>query len=228
MSFDLVAYDRLKTSVYNSIKSLIQSYNPKCKVKHDTIDDAISEIPTLERQVQARVLLRTVDLLKNSTDESEQARVLNAMVYFIREQIGAKYKHTSPEGSTLYCSLTTSLGINKENEPSRNELLDMYRSLESFLCDQVYVESDARKGYSESQPFAIEGYSVENDIKDIIEKRNALKIEVIDAAKKLYLQQHKPAKSKGGFMGIFSSSSSSSSSKHNKEKADSEYKTSLT
>jgi hypothetical protein len=223
MSFELVAYEKLKISIYDSIKSLIKSHNPKLRVRPENIEESISEIPSEERQTQARVLLKTVDLLQNSTNESEQARVLNAMVYYVREQISATYKHASPEGSKLFCSLTTSLGINKDNEPGRNDLSDMYDSLVKFLYEHVYVEGDARKGYLDKQPFAIQGYSVEKELETLVEKSKTLQIEIIKAAKHLNAQQHKSGKHHSGIL----SSLWGSSSKSDKPAKDSEQKSSL-
>lgn len=148
-------------------------------------------------------MLKTIELLDNSSKEPEdKARVLNALAYYIRDQIAATYKYTSPDNSDFYKSLTISLDLNKDNNPNREDLADMYSALEKFLRSHVYKNSDPRKGYLDKQPFAIKHYSVVDDILELSDRVHKLRHEIIIAARDLHLLQQKPKSSQGGLFSV--------------------------
>ncbi|HAT7071949.1 TPA: Dot/Icm T4SS effector Lem14 [Legionella pneumophila] len=202
MSFELVAYEKLKGSIRESIITLIKSHNEKAKIIEDKLEDSVKEV-SRERQPQVHVLLKTIELLDNSSKEPEdKARVLNALAYYIRDQIAATYKYTSPDNSDFYKSLTISLDLNKDNNPNREDLVDMYSALEKFLRCHVYKNSDPRKGYLDKQPFAIKHYSVVDDILELSDRVHKLRREIIIAARDLHLLQQKPKSSQGGLFSV--------------------------
>ncbi|HAT1658172.1 TPA: Dot/Icm T4SS effector Lem14 [Legionella pneumophila] len=204
MSFELVAYEKLKGSIRESIITLIKSHNEKAKIIEDKLEDSVKEV-SRERQPQVLVLLKTIELLDNSSKEPEdKARVLNALAYYIRDQIAATYKYTSPDNSDFYKSLTISLDLNKDNNPNREDLADMYGALEKFLRSHVYKNSDPRKGYLDKQPFAIKHYSVVDDILELSDRVHKLRREIIIAARDLHLLQQKPKGSQGGLFSVSS------------------------
>lgn len=219
MSFDLVAYEKLKGSIKESIITLIKSHNEKAKIIEDKLEESVKEVSE-ERQPQVLTLLTTISLLDNSSKPTEEkARVLNAIAYYIRDQIAATYKYTSPENSDFYKSLTISLELTKDNNPNREDLADMYSTLEKFLRSHVYNKGDPRKGYLEQQPFSFKNhssaslkkYSVVQDIRELAGRVYRLRDEIIVAAEELHALQQKPKHSKSLLGGMFSGTPSKDS-----------------
>lgn len=208
MSFEYVAYDKLKASVKESIVTLIKHHNPKHKPNLDKLEDSVKEVSAV-RQPQAYVLLKAIELLDKSGKSAEvKAHVLNALVYHIREKINTtEYGYVSPERSNFFNSLTTSLELTVDNKPERDDLFEMYKHLSKFLCANTYNNSSPRKGYLPEQPFEIEGYDIVADIRDLSKKIFELGDQIIVAAEELHKRQQKPAKSSGGIFGsLFGSS----------------------
>lgn len=223
MSFELVAYLKLKDSIKESVKTLILDHDSKHKINPDKLMES-TEILTGDRKVQAQLLLTAINLLDKSTDESEQARVLNTLAYYIYDKINASYNYLNPERSCLFRSLTTALNITVDNKPKSVDLIDMYPSLKKFFSNHVYVDGDMRKGYLPTQPLAIKGYIVENDIKDLGSKINDITAELVDAAKQKNEQLHKPQSS--SIFGWWGSSAASTTTKEVKQHKESSLSTS--
>jgi hypothetical protein len=204
MPFEIVAYELLKSNVQESINTLIRSHGED----PNKLGQSLKKLPD-ERRIQATFLLKSINLLDASTLKSdEKARVLNAATYYVRDEIGLSYKWVSPENSIFFNSLTNSLVLNKDNQPDRNDLVDMYGPLEKFIRSQVYKSCDPRKGYLDEQPYAIKGYSVKEHIISIIKKLSDWKIEIVEAAEvknQNELESKKHAPTKGFFSGMFSS-----------------------
>ena len=166
MSFNLVAYDKLKPSLQECVVTL--SNKPK----------GISA----ERKSQTDFLLKTIKLLDNSEYAAlEKSTILNAAAYYIYSEIYASYKFKSIT-STLYNSLNTSLELDNENKPNREDLIILYSGLEKFLRANVHVDSDPTKGYLPIQPFNIKGFNVISHIKNLDTKINDWKIEELKEA----------------------------------------------
>ncbi len=211
MSFTLVAYNLLKASIKESIvtelKEKDKGFDPL------KLEESIEKLST-DRRIQVRLLLKAITLLDASNPNTVealrvQARILNAISYYIRDQIKISYETTfpyvSPERSTLYNSLTTSLDLNKDNFPDNADLADMYGALEKFLRSHVYKSSDPRKGYLEEQPFDIKGYAVETDIITLSTKVQTWRVEVIQRAKEQHLKEletRKPVVASKGYFGL--------------------------
>ena len=220
MSFDLVAFEILKTSIKESIISLIKDHNPSYKIDPAKLWEATESLPD-GRRIQSQQLLKTIDLLEqreDHMDKVEAARVLNTLAFYIYDKIEISYGGIyslvlSSDNSTLKRCLELSLNLTKSNKPGAIELVDMYQSLEKFLSENVYVGGDCRKGYLPNQPFDIKGYKVEDDIKDLISKVKELRVSLIDAAASKKEQTASPAKSSTTMFG-------GSSSKASKERAD--------
>ncbi|BCA96195.1 hypothetical protein TUM19329_25560 [Legionella antarctica] len=217
MSFTLVAYDLLKTSIKESIVTEIKSKG----LDPLKLEESIEKLPD-DRRIQARLLLKTIALLDAVNPKTEearriQARILNAITFYIRDQIKVIYETTfpyvSPERSTLYNHLTASLDLNTNNYPDTADLVDMYGSLRKFLLMHVYKSAKPKKGYLEEQPFDIKGYSVESDIITLSTKVHTWGMEVIQRAKERHLEEleaKKPVVVSRGYLGfgsIFGSSS---------------------
>lgn len=206
MSFDLVAYEKLKSSIEEAIETLI---------KHHKKED-LKDIPT-ERRVQAQVLLKTIELcdnIKASTDEArkKQATILNAAVYYIHQQIEKTYNYSSPR-SNFYNSLTTCLNLNNENKPSQNELFDLFSTLLIFQREHLFINGDARKGFLANQPFDIKDYCAFSDNRALTTIVQHLECKILDDAQALHLKAQSQAKSKGFLSSLWSSPATESSSK---------------
>ncbi|KTD64998.1 hypothetical protein [Legionella shakespearei] len=223
MSFELVAYDKLKTSVRESVKTLVLHHNKDQKINPEKLEEAVKDLP-IERKSQALLLLKTIELLDKTVDMTVKSRVLNALCYFIHQKIDDSYKNSynplvSSERSNFYTSLTTALELTKENQPGKNDLVDMYGELIHFFKQHVYIHADPRKGYMGDQPFALEGYDVLADIKTLIKKVRDVEVELVDAAEEKRQQQLKPKASTGILGGLFGGGATgTTSSKHKAKK----------
>lgn len=207
MSFTLVAYDVLKASIKESVKTLVRSHG-----LHPSQWEESVKLLHAERRIPAMFLLKTISLLDASDKPLEQARILNAAAYFIRDQIGHTYSYGSPERSTFYNSLTTSLGLNKENKPERDDLVEMYSPLKRFLRKGVYMYVGPKLVYLDVQLFNIEGYSAAKDLEVLSNNLQGWETEATKEAEALYLKRLDVNKSiappRGLFGGLFGSSSS--------------------
>ncbi|MBL7479104.1 hypothetical protein [Legionella bononiensis] len=217
MSFELVAFEILKTSIRESIGSLIRDHDKNYKIDPDKLWEATQILPE-ERRVQSQLLLKTIELLEKHEDKVEAARVLNTLAFYIYEKIvgtyGGIYSFVlSSDNSSMKRYLGVSLNLTKTNTPGEIDLVDMYQSLVKFLSDNIYVAGDCRRGYLPYQPFEIKGYKVEDDLKDLISKETNLRLSLIDAAASKKEQTASPAKSSATMFG-------GSSSKASKERAD--------
>ncbi len=214
MSFELVAYEKLKKSIFESIKSLILYYDRDHKIDPDNIKKSLEILPQ-ERRIQSEVFLRTIELLDPLSNELlKQTKVLNAITCYFRANIKERYRWTSPTHSNFFNSLTTSLDITLDKEPNKNDLFEMYTALDEFLRSHVYKESNPRKGYLESQYFDIEGYNVVTDIGALKTKLKEFEQETLLDAEELRIKQQKP-----GNLGLFGGGSSADKASKKEEKA---------
>jgi hypothetical protein len=205
MTFELVAYEKLKGKLIESVKTLIRTYIPKAE-----IDDDLTKLESLlndprvsaDRRPQCILILKAITLLDPSSESIDsKSRVLNSLAYYIHQKIESTYKHTSATNSNLYNSLTTALGLSKENTPDNIDLPDMYSALSKFLRAHIYKSGDPRKGYLDKQVLDIPDYVVETDIKAIELRMHELRVINIDDAYKLHLKQQKPKASEVGYIG---------------------------
>lgn len=196
MKFKLVAFDLLVNNVKVSINSLLIHHG--IIKRHDLVEhelnDHVKKLPVARRQ-QCQWLLKVIDLLTKSERQANAELILNAAVYHVRNQIELTYRgclnqffiyNASPDNSNLYNSLTTSLNITNNNAPGKDDLLQMYSELCRFLQQHVYHSGQVEKGYLAVQAFSskqIEGYSVEDDIKALIENESKLKVQQIGDVK---------------------------------------------
>lgn len=205
MSFTLIAYDVLKLSITESIIKEVESKG----LDPLKLEESIAKLPS-DRRIQATFLLKTIEILDSSKNSLEKARILNAATYFTHQKIAKSYNWVSPERSTFYNSLTSSLDLRKGNQPDRDDLVDMYGPLEKFLSVNVYESGDPRKGYLKKQPFDITGYAVETDIITLSTQVLTWRVEVIQSGKEVRLKELEATKpvSKGflGLGGIFGGS----------------------
>ena len=201
MSFQLVSYPLLVKHIEASLKTEVEHHRQNSQ----NLAAAIQNLPE-ERRIQAQYLLTVVECLKASDKSPEdKARVLNAAAYYVHAKIYSTYKYLlSPERSTLYNSLTTSLNLNAENEPDSSDLLDLYEPLQHFMQAHVYKGADPRKGYlgADKQPFSsdrIEGYDVAADLKRLIN--------IIAKLRKGFIKTAKPEGTAASSWGFYSQSS---------------------
>ena len=214
MPFALVAPDRIKSNLIQSIKTLIEHHNPSHQVDPDNLKDSIVLLAEgSERRMQADWILKIIaltDPLSVSTEQDRRykAGILNAAAYYVRDKIAKTYNYAGPERSTFYKTLTTSLAIDEANKPGPNDVLVLYRSLKRFLCKHVYTEGEAAKGYLVPQVFAIKGYAVEDDIIDLVGKIAEKELEQIRDARllqqRLVAAQAAPSAPSGGLFNLFS------------------------
>lgn len=188
MGFQYVDYDTLSKYVRESIATELESH----KLDARNVPKALRtlSIKHPDRAIQCRYLLAVLNCLDKSSSP-EKTWALNAAAFYIREQIFDSYQGTvasfflSPENSTLYNVLTTSLNLTLENFPDSKDLLKMYDALSKFMHAHVYVDSDPSKGYLDlsKQPFSsqkIKNYKVEKVLKDLVKKVANFKVEQID------------------------------------------------
>ncbi|KTD32290.1 Dot/Icm T4SS effector [Legionella moravica] len=212
MSYELVAYEILKSSIKEAIASSIKEHKKTYKKDLDKLWEATDILPQ-ERKIQARLLLKTIELLDKQDDKSEAARVLNTLAFYIYDKIvesyGGIYSFVlSADNSGMKRFLGLSLNLTKDNMPGDIELVDMYPSLLNFFLNHVYVGGDCRKGYLPVNPFDIEGYKVEIDIKDLKLKEAALFNNNVDSAEAKKEQTVSPAKHRSTLYGASSSKAS--------------------
>lgn len=172
MPFELVAYDRLKKSVLDSIDAVIHKYSPLEEIDPKNREAYVHLIPNPDRRRQVRLLLKTIELLDKESDESLKARVLNSVAYDVTDQIKIWCKETrrDPNNSTLYTSLVSSLELSKSNFPGDHCLYYMYNCMASFLSKYVYHNSDFYLGYRPEQPFKIQDYNIREDLDRLSER----------------------------------------------------------
>ncbi|KTD41732.1 hypothetical protein [Legionella parisiensis] len=188
MGFQYVDYDTLSKYIRESIATELKSH----KLDARNLPKALRTLSVRhpDRAIQCRYLLAVLNSLDKSISP-EKTCILNAAAFYIREQIFDSYQGTvtsfflSPENSTLYNALTTSLNLTLENFPDSKNLLDMYDALSKFMHGHVYVDSDPSKGYLDlsKQLFSsqkIKNYKVEKVLKDLVKKVADFKLEQIE------------------------------------------------
>ncbi|KTD75255.1 hypothetical protein [Legionella waltersii] len=203
MTFQLVAYEKLKGNLIESVKTLIKHYTPKADTDVDPskLENLLNGV-TADRRPQCFFLLKVIGLLDKSSESTDsKARVLNSLAFYLHQKIEASYTHLSPTNSNLYNALTTALGLSKENTPDKLDLPDMYSALSEFLRTRIYKLGDPRNGYLNEQVLDIPDYEIETDLKAIENKMHELRIINIDDAYKTYLKLQKPKASESGYFG---------------------------
>ncbi|RUR16174.1 hypothetical protein ELY21_13445 [Legionella sp. km535] len=209
MSYQLVAYKTLKISIKEAIASTIEEHKETYKKDLDKLWEDTELLPGV-RKIQARLLLKTIELLDRQDDEFEAARVLNTLAFYIYDKIvesyGGIYKLVaSADNSIMKRLLGASLNLKIDNMPGDIDLAYMYPSLLKFFLNHVYVGGDCIKGYLPVNPFDNDGYKVENDIKDLKLKEALLFNKNIDSAEAKKEQTVSPAKHRSTLYGASSS-----------------------
>lgn len=213
MTFQLVAYGKLKESIKESIDTLLIEHKLKTKEEDKLTDDARSKrVQGLkekhpERHVQSQYLLKVIEILEASTEESEKnkAIVLNAAAFYIHWQIKDSYDNSkltylpkvsayiqSPKNSSFYSSLGVSLNLREGNYPNDKDTYSLYQPLLQFMKAQVYHEDGITKGFKSDHDFSqdkIVGYQVDKDIKKLSQKVQEIEFILIDAAEKSFKNQ---------------------------------------
>ncbi|WP_454785923.1 hypothetical protein [Legionella sp. WA2024007413] len=188
MGFQYVEYDKLAKYIRESIATELKSH--KLDEKNIPKSLKILTISHPERAIQCKYLCAVLNCLEQSESPNKKI-VLNAAAFYIRDQIFKSYQGTvtpyflSPENSTLYNALTTSLNLTWDNFPDSKDLIDMYDALSNFMHAHVYVDSDPRKGYlaPSEQPFSkrkIKDYKVEDVLQDLLKKVANFRTKEID------------------------------------------------
>ncbi|MGM9452381.1 hypothetical protein ACTAZI_03500 [Legionella bozemanae] len=196
MGFQYVDYDTLSKYIRESIATELKSHKLDAKNLPKALRTLSIRHP--DRAIQCRYLLAVLNSLDKSSN-LEKTCILNAAAFYIREQIFDSYQGTvtsfflSPENSTLYNALTTSLNLTLENFPDSKNLLDMYDALSKFMHEHVYVDSDPRKGYLDlsKQLFSsqkIKNYKVEKVLQDLVKKVANFKLEQIEQTREKQVQ----------------------------------------
>ncbi len=188
MGFQYVEYDTLSKYIRESIATEVKSHNLDAKNLPKALRSLSINYP--ERAIQCKYLLAVLACLDKSSG-IDKTCILNAAAFYIRDQIFKSYKGSlisfflSPENSTLFNALTTSLNLTLENFPDSKDLIDMYDALSNFMHAHVYKDSDPRKGYLDpgKQPFSgqkIRNYKVEIVLKDLVKKVTGFRLEQIE------------------------------------------------
>jgi hypothetical protein len=136
MGFKFVPFNRLKASNQNAIKNVYELSNGK---------------PPPTRLFPITMLIKTTEILANKTDIEEKDKdiLLNAMTFYIRDQIEVEYRkgpyHSNPNNSLLYNCLGDTLNLSKDNQPDLSDMHLMYSSLLQFLSEEIYCDIDVIK-----------------------------------------------------------------------------------
>jgi hypothetical protein len=221
MAFELVAYDLLKTSILDSLKSLILNYSESRTLEEARLKDFTHLLPE-ERHTQSDYLLKIIELVDLNLKDDDpriKAKVLNAAAYYICAKIKKVYDKslfanvglTSVDGSVLYVSLTSALQLTQEHHPSLSDERTLFETLLDFLRSQVYVGSNPAKGYLEPQPFEeVFNYKVEDDIKDLVKRIAKVDRLLVKESQKLHEKAQRPVTTAGMFS-LFAATSESKS-----------------
>ncbi|MFI4962926.1 MAG: hypothetical protein ACHP6H_03615 [Legionellales bacterium] len=215
MTFQLIAFGTLEIKVIQSITSEVEAKG----LNAQDLPFAVIRLPD-ERRIQSDFLLKVIQTLKSSINakfHEDQAQILNAAVYLVRDKIKASYGVTSPTNSHLYNSLSSSLDLTKANSPDHSDLFKMYGFLERFLRANIYVTKDKvcdpENGYLATRPFdGILGYDVTDDILFLSEKLLQYKKEKIIKYQAIFKRKPQDVvqtNSGSGRNGLFPSASSS-------------------
>ncbi len=162
MGFDLIAYDSLETGIKDSVDILLKTY--KCK--------DVSELSNPERVSQTGFLLELVKLLSSNKEKSEKindfkSHIYTSAIYYVWDQI----LHSSGgPNSVLFKELDKRLKFST-NKLTDDEKYVLYEALVSFLCSQLYVDSNPFKGYLINKPTS---YGFEKAIIDLNTKLSNL------------------------------------------------------
>ena len=205
MGFQYVEYDKLAKYIRESIATELKSH--KLDEKNIPKSLRILSISHPERAIQCKYLCAILNCLEQPDIKDDKTRVLNAAAFYIRDQIFKSYQGTvtpyflSPENSTLYNALTTSLNLTLDNFPDSKDLLDMYDALSNFMHAHVYVDSDPRKGYLDpsEQPFSkrkIKDYKVEDVLQDLLKKVADFRTKEIEQTKEQQLVKKSDVKNR--------------------------------
>lgn len=196
MPFQLVAYDKLKISVQESIKELVKYH----KGDINKLDESIEKNLPTDRRIQVQMLQKTISHL-DTIDKPEhtpadkakwmefKAKTLNALVIYIRDRIQKSYDKAyvgKPDNSTFFKSLGTALEISTDNSLSSDDFVELYNHLEKYILTQTYVEHKPSKGYlpSDKQLFSsIKDYEVSDDLKELIKEQTKMRCDSFDSAK---------------------------------------------
>lgn len=215
MGFQLVAYEKLKSSIRQNITDLLKAH----KIDPET-KDAPKSLPE-PRAFQAQFLLMICLLLdteKNTHDDKTKSTVLNAATLLILEEILSSYTDSwlakNPESSTFFNLLKNSLGVSVENKKiigvSTQEKLTMYTSLQRYIREQLYVKAEnPPEGYKRTCPFVQEKLTKETAalLLNLMNKCHGFKVELIQEAEKQHAVTSSASK-----IGFYNSNAASGSS----------------
>jgi len=197
MGFDLVAFDKLKSDINESIKALFKHH----KLSYDDYNNEVAKLPK-DRQIQVQFLNTVIHCLEEPGCSFHKSPVvLNAAVYFIRQKISDSYQSSlpgtslflSPKSSTFYVSLSQALGLEEKQNLSIKVNSQLYGMLRKFLFAATYLNpEDPEAGYKDNHPFSsanIPGYEVEKDLISLLKIRSELGVEMIQNAQKANEEQ---------------------------------------
>jgi hypothetical protein len=206
MSFELIAYDKLKLSVKESIKSLIEHHFPDRKgtIDINKLGESVKLLSTNPegRGIQTEFLLQVIELTDHIAEESAKTLILNAAVYHIHRQIADTYRSESAsDASTFNFSLKTSLGLNTAEEkrkPNDDDKHLLCSALVKFLEAHVYRVEHHHLVCVDKHPFsAIKGYNARKDIKELTDKVRDLAQKRFDTAEIEHAAAMRPASGTG-------------------------------
>lgn len=177
MGFTKVAFKELVVKINQSIDGLLSYHKKK----------SIAELKSEERKIQAQFLLKIIENLKDQAQipDTKKTIILNAAVYYVHSVIKSEYYARSPEWSTFFGSLSTSLGITNNNVPLDSDLEEFYSSLVEYIRTNVYCNpNDTTSGYLKKQIF--EGLNIESYLSDLTTKLHNVQLRQIENAKKAH------------------------------------------
>lgn len=212
MAFNLVEYGKLKSSLIESIRTEIKSFDEKKDTSPEKLFESAQCLSTV-RRIQAQRILVSIAILDTYPDSDndaciEKARILNTLAFCTHEEIVDSYKGTwlSADRSDFKRTLSSSLDLKVGNIPGLTDLHDMFPSLIKFFKDNLYTGGDVRRGYLPEQKFVIEGFSPKAYIDELNAKNLDNYQKLADKAELKNQQLQAPQ----SLLGWFSGSSSSS------------------
>lgn len=199
MPFKLIEYDKLKQSVKESIKTLIEKHDKEHKGEIDItkLGDFLPLIQSNnERKAQAGFLLKVIELTDAIADNDKKKLILNAAAYYIYNAIDSSYTAmtlSNSDNSSLCHSLKISLDLNtneNEKKPQNNDKFVLFTALNQFLREHAFQPGKELK-YREGHPFeAIEGFK--GYLNDLLEKIYQLESSRLATVNKAQEEAHKP------------------------------------
>lgn len=193
MNFAVMDYNTLSGNLYHGIVATLNSHDIIAKhrlqssqtISSTKLKELALEQKNKDRPNQVQFLITTMECLEQAKDldDESKTRILKAAAYYVREQIRVSYKGyfgSKLESSTLYTNINQAINLTATMRIPKNDLIDMYGSLATFMQKVTFKNGDSRQGFNHHQAYELNGYDPCKDICDLIKKANEYRTLSID------------------------------------------------